>query len=130
MISRRLRGMGVRGANRGPNLTTRGSPASLTRREQEVLALLVEGLRNTEIAQRLFISARTVDHHVSAILTKLGVPTRQDAARAGSAVVKPQAEGGAELRSGTNLSRTSKRPSTPVTDPASTAQHQPMRVSR
>ena len=90
MVSRRLRGMGVRGANRGPNLITRGSPVNLTRREQEVLALLVEGLRNAEIAQRLFISARTVDHHVSAILTKLGVPTRQDAARVASAVLKPR----------------------------------------
>jgi DNA-binding CsgD family transcriptional regulator len=90
MVGRRLRGMGVRGANRGPNLTTRDSPANLTRREQEVLALLVEGLRNTDIAERLFISARTVDHHVSAILTKLGVPTRQDAVRAASAMVRPR----------------------------------------
>jgi DNA-binding CsgD family transcriptional regulator len=89
MVSRRLRAMGVRGANRGPNLTTRGSPANLTRRELEVLALLVEGLRNTEIAQRLFISARTVAHHVSAILTKLGVQTRQEAAGAASAVGAP-----------------------------------------
>jgi DNA-binding CsgD family transcriptional regulator len=90
MVGRRLRGMGVRGANRGPNLTTRESPDNLTRREQEVVALLAEGLRNTEIAQRLFISSWTVDHHVSAILTKLGVRNREDAARAAPAVAKPR----------------------------------------
>jgi len=87
MVTRRLRGMGVRAVSRGPNLTTRGSPANLTRREQEVLALLVEDLRNSEIAERLFISTKTVDHHVSAILTKLGVRTRQDAARAAPALL-------------------------------------------
>jgi DNA-binding NarL/FixJ family response regulator len=94
MISRRLRGMGVQAANRGPNLTTRESPANLTRREQEVFALLVEGLRNAEIAQRLFISAKTVDHHVSAILTKLGVRTRQDAARAAAVAGAPKRASG------------------------------------
>jgi len=45
-----------------------------------VLALVAEGLRNADIAERLFLSAKTVDHHVSAILRKLGVPTRADAA--------------------------------------------------
>jgi DNA-binding NarL/FixJ family response regulator len=51
-------------------------------RELEVLALVAEGLRNAEIAQRLVISAKTVDHHVSAILAKLGVHTRREAAKA------------------------------------------------
>jgi DNA-binding NarL/FixJ family response regulator len=51
-------------------------------RELEVLALVAEGLRNAEIAQRLVISAKTVDHHVSAILVKLGVHTRREAAKA------------------------------------------------
>jgi DNA-binding NarL/FixJ family response regulator len=45
-----------------------------------VLGLLSEGLRNAEIAQRLFLSGKTVDHHVSAILRKLGVRTRVQAA--------------------------------------------------
>ena len=80
-VSRRLRDMGARGIRRGPTTATRDSGLNLTRRELDVLALVGEGLRNTEIAQRLFISAKTVDHHMSAILAKLGVRTRQDAVR-------------------------------------------------
>jgi DNA-binding CsgD family transcriptional regulator len=58
------------------------NPANLTARETEVAALVTEGLRNADIARRLFVSPTTVDHHVSAILTKLGVRTRGKAARA------------------------------------------------
>jgi DNA-binding CsgD family transcriptional regulator/tetratricopeptide (TPR) repeat protein len=82
LVSRRLRGLGVRGLARGPRPATRANPANLTARELEVLALVAEGLRNAEIAQRLVISAKTVDHHVSAILAKLGVHTRREAAKA------------------------------------------------
>jgi predicted ATPase/DNA-binding NarL/FixJ family response regulator len=77
-----LRKLGVRGLARGPRPATRANPANLTPRELEVLELVVTGLGNAEIARRLFISAKTVDHHVSAILAKLGVQRRQDAAAA------------------------------------------------
>jgi DNA-binding CsgD family transcriptional regulator len=81
-VARRLRELGVRNLARGPRPSTRAHPANLTARETEVLALVTEGLRNTDIAQRLFVSTKTVDHHVSAILAKLGVRSRAEAARA------------------------------------------------
>lgn len=82
LVGRRLRELGVHGLARGPRPATRANPANLTVRELEVLTLVAEGLRNAEIAQRLFISSKTVDHHVSAILAKLGVRSRQEAATA------------------------------------------------
>lgn len=80
-IARRLRELGVRNLPRGRRASTRANEAGLTAREVEVLDCLAEGLRNAEIAKRLFISAKTVDHHVSAILAKLGLPDRTAAAR-------------------------------------------------
>lgn len=62
---------------------TRGGPqlrADLTQREQEVLDLLAAGLTNREIAQRLVISPKTTEHHVSQILSKLGLRSRTEAA--------------------------------------------------
>ena len=56
------------------------NPARLTDRQLEILRLVAAGLSNVEIAHRLVVSTRTVDHHVSAILAKLGVRTRRDAA--------------------------------------------------
>ncbi len=60
---------------------TLANPAGLTARQVEVLRLLDEGLTNTELADRLFLSVKTVDHHVSAILAKLEVNRRRDAVR-------------------------------------------------
>jgi DNA-binding CsgD family transcriptional regulator len=64
---------------RGPRRSTAADPTGLTGRQREVLALLAEGLSNAEIAARLTLSAKTVDHHVSAVLGKLGVPSRGQA---------------------------------------------------
>jgi DNA-binding CsgD family transcriptional regulator/tetratricopeptide (TPR) repeat protein/GTPase SAR1 family protein len=80
IVARRLRERGVRGIPRGPRPRTRENPAGLTERELEVLPLIAEGLRNSQIAKRLVVSEKTVDHHVSAILRKLDVQTRGQAA--------------------------------------------------
>jgi DNA-binding CsgD family transcriptional regulator/tetratricopeptide (TPR) repeat protein len=79
IVSRRLRELGVRGVARGPRPSTRGNSAQLTARELEVLRLLSDGLRNATIAERLFLSPRTVEHHVSNVLRKLGVQSRGEA---------------------------------------------------
>lgn len=76
IIARRLRALGERRLPRGPRPETAVNPAGLTGRQLDVLGLLAVGLRNPEIATRLVISARTVDHHVSAILHKLGTRNR------------------------------------------------------
>lgn len=76
---RRLRELGAPRVPRGPRPATRANPAGLTRRETEVVELIAEGLRNAEIAQRLVLSQRTVEHHVAAILRKLGVHDRAQA---------------------------------------------------
>ena len=75
-VGRRLRDRGVSRVPRGPRPQTRRNPAGLTARELSVLALLAEGRRNGEIATRLVLSVRTVEHHVAAILRKLDVRTR------------------------------------------------------
>ena len=78
--ARLLRERGARDLRRGPRAPTRANPAGLTGRQLEVLGLLAEGLRNGQIADRLVLSPKTVDHHVSAILRKLDVGTRTEAA--------------------------------------------------
>jgi DNA-binding CsgD family transcriptional regulator len=78
--STRMRELGMR-VPRGPRRTTRANPAGLTARQLEVLALISEGMTNAEIADRLVVSQRTAEHHVAAVLAKLGASTRRDAAR-------------------------------------------------
>ena len=77
-----LRGLGVAVVPRGPVASTRANPAGLTGRQVEILHLLAAGLTNAEIAARLVVSVRTVDHHVSAVLQKLGLANRREAAAA------------------------------------------------
>jgi DNA-binding CsgD family transcriptional regulator len=79
MLRRELRARGVRRIPRGSRSSTRRNAHGLTRREAEVLKLLATGLGNAAIAKRLFVSTKTVEHHVSAILAKLGVPSRAEA---------------------------------------------------
>ena len=79
VVAGRLRALGARDIPRGPRPATRRNVAGLTARESEVLVLVAEGLRNAEIAQRLFLSSRTVGNHVSAILRKLQADTRGEA---------------------------------------------------
>jgi DNA-binding CsgD family transcriptional regulator len=81
-VARALRERGLRDVRRGPHRATRANPAGLTPREVEVLALVAQGRRNADIAGSLFVSERTVGHHVSAILRKLDVRTRGEAGAA------------------------------------------------
>jgi DNA-binding CsgD family transcriptional regulator/tetratricopeptide (TPR) repeat protein len=82
LVRRRLRELGVRAIPRGPAASTRSNPAGLTQRQLEVLGLVADGMTNAQIADHLVVSVRTVDHHVSAVLQKLGVSSRQEAVSA------------------------------------------------
>ncbi|HEX5090181.1 MAG TPA: AAA family ATPase, partial [Nocardioides sp.] len=79
LARRKLREAGARGVPVGPRRTTREHSHGLTRREQEVVEELAQEQTNEEIAARLVISAKTVDHHVSSVLAKLGVANRHEA---------------------------------------------------
>jgi DNA-binding CsgD family transcriptional regulator/tetratricopeptide (TPR) repeat protein len=78
-LRKRMRTEGVRAVPRGSRISTRSNRLGLTRREAEILTLVSQGMRNSAIAKRLFVSTRTVDRHVSAILSKLGVQSRGEA---------------------------------------------------
>jgi DNA-binding CsgD family transcriptional regulator/tetratricopeptide (TPR) repeat protein len=89
IMRRRLRGLGARSIPRGPQPETRGNPAGLTPRQLQVAELVAEGLTNAEIADRLVVSVRTVDHHVAAVLQKLEVAGRD---RVGAALTATRDE--------------------------------------
>jgi DNA-binding CsgD family transcriptional regulator/tetratricopeptide (TPR) repeat protein len=80
LTRQKMRRLGIRSIPAGPRSATRSDPLGLTRREREVLDLICARNTNAEIAAKLFISAKTVDHHVSAVLAKLNAPTREVAA--------------------------------------------------
>jgi DNA-binding CsgD family transcriptional regulator len=80
IVAQRLRELGARSVPLGPRATTKANPAGLTARQLDVLELVSQGDRNADIAAKLFLSEKTVDHHVSAILRKLGVSSRGQAA--------------------------------------------------
>jgi ATP/maltotriose-dependent transcriptional regulator MalT len=82
IVRRRLRERGVRGVPRGPNLATRANPSGLTAKELQVLQLLAQGCTNAQLARRLHRSQKTIDHHVGALLGKLGVRSRTEAVAA------------------------------------------------
>jgi DNA-binding NarL/FixJ family response regulator len=79
IVARRLRELGAHDLPRGPRASTQSNDAHLTARELEILELTVQGLRNADIAARLYLSPKTVEHHISAILAKLHVRSRVDA---------------------------------------------------
>jgi len=85
-LRQRMRAKGSRAVPRGPISGTRANPAGLTRRQAQVVSLIDEGLSNIEIAARLCISPKTAEHHVSAIIARLGVASRKDAAAAARAL--------------------------------------------
>ena len=74
-----MRSSGIKKIPRGLRASTKFNPAQLTNRELEVLQLLKTGIQNKEIAEALFISPKTVDHHISSILFKLSVSSRSKA---------------------------------------------------
>jgi DNA-binding CsgD family transcriptional regulator/tetratricopeptide (TPR) repeat protein len=84
-LRKQMRASGSRAVPRGPIAGTRANAAGLTRRQVEVLGLVAEGMSNGEIARRLCISAKTAEHHVSAIMARLDATTRQEAAGAARA---------------------------------------------
>jgi ATP/maltotriose-dependent transcriptional regulator MalT len=80
LVRGRLRGLGARGISRGPRPSTRANVGGLTAREVDVLALVARGYSNQKIAECLFLSSRTIENHIAAILSKLGAATRAEAA--------------------------------------------------
>ena len=81
LVRRTMRDLGIRSIPAGARPATKAHPHGLTTREQEILQLISQGQSNEEISASLFISVRTVEHHVSAILGKLGTDSRKGAAK-------------------------------------------------
>lgn len=115
-LRRGLRAEGVKGIPRGPYSGRRADPLGLTPRQAEILELVAESLSNSEIADRLFLSVRTVEQHVSSILATLSARNRRDAVRIASdsslvsTTRSPGLDGSARnLRGSTNTHHLSER---------------------
>jgi len=80
LIKHKMRESGIKGVPKGPRQSTKENFAGLTSRQLEVLKLVANGMSNSEIADNLYISAKTVDHHISAIYSKLNIHSRIEAA--------------------------------------------------
>jgi DNA-binding CsgD family transcriptional regulator len=91
-LTLKIRDAGVRRIPRGPRASTKANPLGLTGRQLTILGCLCEDLSNKQIASRLRLSPKTVDHHVSAILAKLGTASRQEAAKRAIAqqIIRPK----------------------------------------
>jgi DNA-binding CsgD family transcriptional regulator len=81
LVRRTMRDLGIRSVPAGARTVAKAHPRGLTAREQEILQLVSQDQSNEEISASLFISVRTVEHHVSAILAKLGTDSRKGAAK-------------------------------------------------
>jgi DNA-binding CsgD family transcriptional regulator/tetratricopeptide (TPR) repeat protein/ribosomal protein L10 len=97
LVRRKLQALGVRNVPRGPRASTRAHPAGLSARQAEVLELVAAGQSNAQIAGTLFLTPKTVEHHVTAILRKLRVDSRAAAVAAARAqgALGSEEEGGA-----------------------------------
>jgi DNA-binding CsgD family transcriptional regulator len=101
---RKLRQAGARGLPRGPIRATQANPYGLTPRQLEILLLLAEGLRNSEIAERLSTTPKTVEHHVTAVLAKLQARSRSEAVSiAHTAGLIPQMTGDSRATTRANI---------------------------
>jgi DNA-binding CsgD family transcriptional regulator len=78
-VKRRLHVLGARGIPRGPSAATRANPAHLTPREAEILTLMAGGSSNAEMAAALFLSPKTVEHHITSVFAKLSARSRREA---------------------------------------------------
>jgi DNA-binding NarL/FixJ family response regulator len=75
-----MRQSGIKNIPKGPRQSTKESPSGLTERQMEILKLVANGLSNSEIGNKLYISTRTVENHISTIFSKLNIHSRVEAA--------------------------------------------------
>ncbi len=80
LIKQKMRKSGIKNIPKGPRQSTKENPSGLTGRQLEILELVANGLSNSEIGSKLYISARTVENHISTIFSKLNIHTRTEAA--------------------------------------------------